>query len=74
MRLPDRTVRVTTRSCAPGRYTGALDVGPASFLDRPDAADAAVWFFHGAGEDIRSVLVGGDVVLVGEGVLRELPE
>lgn len=29
---------------------------------------------HGSGERIHSVRVGGDVVLIGEGALRELPE
>ena len=44
LRLPARTVEVTTRAGGPGRYAGVLDVGPASFAGRPDATGAAAWF------------------------------
>lgn len=41
------------------------------FTGRPSQMTIAA---HGEGEDIRSVEVGGDVVVVGDGQLRELPE
>lgn len=48
LRLKARTVNVTTRRRGPGRYASILDQGPASFLGRPDALDAASWFSLGA--------------------------
>ncbi|MCP2324200.1 PhzF family phenazine biosynthesis protein [Hamadaea flava] len=41
------------------------------FTGRPSTMTIAA---HGQGEDIESVEVGGDVVLIGEGSLRELPQ
>jgi trans-2,3-dihydro-3-hydroxyanthranilate isomerase len=44
MRLPARTVQVTTRRCGSGRYSSMLDQGPASFLGRPEVAEILPWF------------------------------
>ncbi len=44
MRLKARTVEVTTRRRAPGRYASVLDQGPASLLGRTDTQEVASWF------------------------------
>ncbi|MER6961928.1 PhzF family phenazine biosynthesis protein [Streptomyces sp. NPDC000618] len=44
LELKARTVDVTTRRRAAGRYTGVLDQGPASFLGRPHIPELASWF------------------------------
>jgi trans-2,3-dihydro-3-hydroxyanthranilate isomerase len=46
LRLPARTVRVTTRRGAAGRFSAVLDQGPATFLGEPGqpAGELAGWF------------------------------
>ncbi|MFF4016338.1 PhzF family phenazine biosynthesis protein [Streptomyces sp. NPDC001843] len=44
LRLKARTVSVTTRRRAVGRYTGVLDQGLAEFLERPHIPALASWF------------------------------
>lgn len=44
LKLKARTVDVTTRRRAAGRYTAVLDQGPAAFLGRPDITALASWF------------------------------
>ncbi|MER6425364.1 PhzF family phenazine biosynthesis protein [Streptomyces sp. NPDC001137] len=44
LNLKARTVDVTTRRRAAGRYTAVLDQGPAAFLGRPDIPALASWF------------------------------
>ncbi|MFE9708338.1 PhzF family phenazine biosynthesis protein [Streptomyces sp. NPDC005930] len=42
--LKARTVDVTTRRRAEGRYTAVLDQGPAAFFGEPDIPELAAWF------------------------------
>lgn len=47
LRLPARTVEVTTERRGPGRYTSLLDQGAAAFLGRPDPHGLAALFALG---------------------------
>ncbi|MFJ3965586.1 PhzF family phenazine biosynthesis protein [Streptomyces sp. NPDC090036] len=44
LRLPARSVEVTTDRRGPGRFSGLLDQGPAAFLGRPGPEDLAALF------------------------------
>lgn len=44
LKVKGRTIDVTTRRRAVGRYTSVLDQGPAEFLARPHIPDLASWF------------------------------